>query len=313
MSDNPILVLGKDGQVGKSLQASELARQSDVIFLGRAEYDLIQLEELKTFLLRFKPKTIINAAAYTAVDCAESETELALRLNRDVPALLADYMAQNNESLLIHFSTDYVFSDTQPRAYLEDDVPGPAEQLSAYGRSKLLGEQQIHLAYRAAGALSNMNSRFYILRTSWVYGDGSNYIQKIWSLAHSTEQLSVVDDQFGIPSSSDWLANVCLALIKHRPDSGVYHAVPDGVVSRFGLAEFVLSYVQKYCSSVALKQLLPVSSKNYPMIAKRPQNSSMSNDKLRKVIPSLFEGQENTWTYQVKSYLDYLNEKHCSI
>jgi dTDP-4-dehydrorhamnose reductase len=308
--NSPILVFGRDGQVGRALQVCLENANMPAIFLGRDDCDLTSESSIVEVLSQYQPQVIINAAAYTAVDLAESEVELALNINRDVPALFAQYMAGINNGILIHFSTDYVFSDSKKIAYTEDDLAGPAEILSAYGRSKLLGEQQIQLAYQAAGAAFNQTSKFYILRTSWVYGNGANFIRTIWNLAHTKKQLHVVNDQIGVPTSADWLAKVCESLINKKPNSGIYHAVPDGAISWFDLAKLIVEYLQEHNASIPIKELVPISAKDYPTAARRPYNSRLNNRKLKNTIPDLFQESGVDWENQVINYLDGLNEKH---
>jgi dTDP-4-dehydrorhamnose reductase len=307
------MILGKDGQVGKSLQKVFQNINTEVIFLGREDCDLTNLEKLNEILWKYKPTTIINAAAYTSVDKAESEVELVYSLNILVPLVLAQYLSQIDDGLLIHFSTDYVFSDTKQVPYLEEDAPGPENSLSTYGRSKLAGEQAIQECYQYKDGASEHNSRFYILRCSCVYGDGINFIQKIWNLIQTKEKLFVVSDQVGIATPSYWLAELCRELISKKPQSGIYHAVPDGEVSWFDLAKFVLDYARANQLNIALKELAATQTKDYPIVARRPLNSRLNNLKLKKNIPMLFEGSSNSWKNQVINYLDWLNEKHIQV
>ena len=189
-----ILLLGKDGQVGWQLQRS-LAPHGPVITCGHADCDLTDLDRLRLLVRQIGPSVIVNAAAYTAVDRAEAEPELAMRINGEAPGVLAQEAARLG-ALLIHYSTDYVFDGKKPAPYVESDPAGP---LSVYGRSKLAGEEAI----RAAGCKS------VIFRTSWVFGArGGNFVKSILRLAREKRTLNVVSDQVGSPTPAALIATV---------------------------------------------------------------------------------------------------------
>ncbi|KAB2910478.1 MAG: dTDP-4-dehydrorhamnose reductase, partial [Dechloromonas sp.] len=189
-----ILLLGKDGQVGWQLQRS-LAPHGEVIACGRAQCDLADLERIRSIVRELRPTIIVNAAAYTAVDRAESEPDLAHRINAEAPGVLAEEAARLG-ALLLHYSTDYIFDGAKAAPYVEGDPTGP---LSVYGRTKLEGEAAI----QAAGGKS------VIFRTSWVFGArGNNFVKTILRLAREKETLSVVDDQIGSPTPAAMLATV---------------------------------------------------------------------------------------------------------
>ena len=198
-----ILVFGKDGQLGKAFQElfqKNLIFQSHVIrFVGRSECDLSYADQITDLLKKFQPDLIINAAAYTAVDKAETEANLAFAINADAPELMAKYAVSHGASLL-HFSTDYVFDGNKQGAYTEVDQTNP---LSVYGKSKEAGERAIVETF---GAGANQDSRYAILRTSWVYGDGGNFIRTMLRLAKERPELKVIAYQHGVPTSADWLA-----------------------------------------------------------------------------------------------------------
>lgn len=143
-----------------------------------------------------------------------------------------------------------------------------------------------------------------------MYGDGANFIKTIWNLAQSKQELRVVNDQIGVPTSANWLASVCESLINKDIDSGIYHAVPDGEVSWFELSKLILGYLQQRGVKITLRELLPIPAKDYPTAAKRPYNSKLNNQKLKNAIPSLFQESDFDWKNQVINYLDSLNEKH---
>lgn len=296
-----ILVFGKDGQVGRSLRNCFENVTASVIFLGRQDLDLSDLSGLIQVLNQYQPQVIVNASAYTAVDQAQQERELAFAVNRDAVAVMANYMAQVSDGVLVHYSTDYVYSGERSVPYNESDDTGP---LSVYGQSKLAGDEAIVQAY----ASSNNGSRYFILRTSWVYGDGSNFIRTMLRLAAEKEHLQVVADQYGVPTSSDWLAFVAKQLIFSRVCSGIYHAVPDGRTSWHGLAVFVLRLAQDlgYKMAIDVNNILPIESSQYPVAAPRPKNSCLNNQRLKQALSEIpVNDPFPSWQEQVMSYVVY--------
>lgn len=298
----PIVVFGRDGQIGKALQTYLKDLKMTAIFLGHADCDLSDELSIDQVLNQYQPQVIINAAAYTAVDQAESEPELVFAINAKAPELMARYMANVAHGILVHYSTDYVFADTKKDAYLESDVAGPASQLSIYGQSKLGGERAIEEVFN-----SGKNSRYFILRTSWVYGDGSNFIRTMLRLAGARDQIKVVADQVGVPTSAQWLAEVGIQLAGSRIDSGIYHAVPDGETSWHSLAIFAIETAAAAGEGidVKLENILPIPAADYPLPARRPFNSRMSNQKLKKALSEMmaFTGKYPHWQEQVESYV----------
>jgi dTDP-4-dehydrorhamnose reductase len=282
-----ILVFGKDGQLGKafrdlfkSLNASE---SIDIHYVGRDECDLSNEEAVKNVLAKIAPDLIINTAAYTAVDKAETEVELAFAINAHAPELMATYASKHNATLL-HFSTDYVFDGTQDRSYSESDARSP---LGIYGKSKAAGEELIDKVF--SGSTSG---RFAILRTSWVYGDGQNFIRTILHLAKERDQLRVIHDQYGVPTSAAWLAQVGLDLVLDQHfqlrsfPSGIYHAVPNGETTWHGLACLVIQTAseQGIQLKISPQSIEPILASEYPLPAPRPQNSRLNNAKLRDFL-----------------------------
>jgi dTDP-4-dehydrorhamnose reductase len=311
----PIVVFGRDGQVGKALQVCLNDLKVPAVFLGRNDCDLSNESSIREVLNRYQPQVIINAAAYTAVDKAESERDLAFAINAKAPAVMAHYMANVAHGILVHYSTDYVFADTKQTAYLETDIAGPAEQLSVYGQSKLAGEQAIEEIFNLvqnSGHTSYKDkfSRYFILRTSWVYGDGGNFIRTMLRLASERDQLKVVVDQIGVPSSAQWLAEVGIQLAGSRVESGVYHAVPDGETSWHGLAVFAIETASTAGEGIEVKpeNILPIPAIDYPLPAKRPYNSRLNNAKLKQGLSEMaFTGQYPHWQEQVEAYVkDYV-------
>jgi dTDP-4-dehydrorhamnose reductase len=307
-----ILVFGKDGQLGKAFQ--EFSRknslfQSHVVkFVGRGDCDLSHADQITNLLNNFQPNLIINAAAYTAVDKAETAANVAFAINADAPELMAKYAAQHGSTFL-HFSTDYVFDGVKQGSYLESDQTNP---LSIYGESKEAGEKAIVEAFDSA---SSKNGRYAILRTSWVYGDGNNFIRTILRLAKSHSSLRVINDQYGVPTSADWLAEVgshlalsdsCLRDFR----SGIYHATPSGVTNWYGLAclvtKLALDADQELLVSPA--EITPIPASEYPLPAQRPMNSQLSSGKLkieleRLGLVSKLPHWNTSWDEQVSRYV----------
>ena len=315
LDGQPVLVFGKDGQVGKSLQKLFAQTSLPVIFVGRNECDLERSDAIKSLLNQYQPKIIINAAAYTAVDLAEIEIAKAEQINGLAVGTMASYMANVPNGLLIHFSTDYVFSGNQVTPYDEDDVTGP---LSAYGKSKLSGELAIQSAYleptlqASSNNSTNQNQRtlnlpkYYILRTSWVYGEGNNFIRTMINLAKTREYLKVIQDQWGCPTSSDWLAQIAIQLTSSVPTSGIYNAVVDGSTSWHGLAKFAIERAKLEGAVVTVnsENIKAIPAVEYPLPAPRPYNSILSNHKLKEALKSspLHETFPQ-WESQVESYV----------
>lgn len=272
-----LLVLGRDGQVGTAL-TQLLAPLGTIVALGRDGADLAQPERLAAIVDREQPDVIVNAGAYTAVDKAESEPELAQLVNAGAPGALAR-AAAGRGAWLIHYSTDYVFDGEKPAPYVEDDATGP---LNVYGATKRAGE----LAIAEAGA------KHLIFRTSWVHAPGrNNFVAKILGLAQSRDELKVIDDQIGAPTSARLIAEVTARAVEQiardRPvASGIYHLAASGETSWHGYASYVIGEARK--RGVALKvtpdRVLPVPSSAFPSPAQRPHNSRLSTHKLRTAL-----------------------------
>ncbi len=308
-----ILVFGRDGQVGKALQSCLKDLKVPVVFLGRSDCDLSSESSITQVLNRYQPQVIINAAAYTAVDAAEdaSQRELAFAINAKAPALIAKYIAHVSHGVLVHYSTDYVFADTKKAAYLESDSTGPIDSLCVYGQSKLAGEEEIKKAFNLTLGSDQVTyqdkfSRHFILRTSWVYGEGGNFIRTMLRLAAERDQLKVVADQVGVPTSAQWLAEVGVQMAGSRVESGIYHAVPDGETSWHGLAVFAIETAASCGQGIEIKSenIQAIPATDYPLPAKRPYNSRLNNDKLKKALSEMaFTGQYPHWRDQVEQYV----------
>jgi len=259
-----ILLTGCKGQVGSAL-AQVLAPLGELSAFDRQGLDLLDAASIGSTIARARPEVIINAAAYTAVDRAESESELAFAVNSRAVGELARE-ARAIDALLIHFSTDYVFDGEKPAPYVESDAPNP---LNAYGRSKLAGER----AVAASGC------RHLILRTSWVYGPtGRNFLHAILAAAQAKPELRVVDDQHGAPTSGAAIA-AAVAQILSRGDlreqaAGVYHVSAAGATTWHGFATAILKARGLQTPVVAIR------SDEYPAAARRPRNSLLDNSKI---------------------------------
>jgi dTDP-4-dehydrorhamnose reductase len=266
-----ILLTGKNGQVGWELQRT-LAPLGKVVALDAVELDLADAEAIRQTTRSIRPDIIVNPAAYTAVDKAESEPELAQAVNGTAPGVFAEEARRLN-AWLVHYSTDYVFDGAKAGPYSETDAPNPQ---SVYGRTKLAGEK----AVRAAGG------KHLILRTSWVYGSrGHNFMLTMLRLAKERSELRVVDDQVGAPTWCRSLAEITAQILAqlHAPGNedseraiGTYHLTSSGRVSWHGFAAEIL----QQAAVQPLPNLIAIPSHDYPTPAIRPKNSELSNDKL---------------------------------
>ena len=315
-----ILIFGKDGQLGKAFKtifAQKTEEQHQIQYVGRAECDLANADSIKAVLNQIKPELIINAAAYTAVDKAETEIDLAFVINARAPEIMAQYAVANGASFL-HYSTDYVFDGSKVGFYTEDD---PRNPLGIYGKSKAAGEQAIEDAFAnlPAQLQEQHEAQYAIFRTSWVYGDGGNFIRTILRLAKELESLNIISDQHGVPTSAQWLAQVSLDLalredgqIKRLP-LGIYHAVPSGETTWHGLATLAVQTAGEAGASLKTKPeaIKPILAVEYPLPAPRPMNSRMASNRLQ----ALWKGDADinkraqlleSWDGLVKAYVHQL-------
>ena len=272
-----ILLLGKGGQVGWELQRS-LAVLGNVTALDfdSQEHcgDFSNPQGVAETVRALRPHIIVNAAAHTAVDKAESEPELARLLNATTPGVLAEEAARLG-AWLVHYSTDYVFDGSGERPWSEDDATGP---LSVYGATKLEGEQLI----RQAGC------QHLILRTSWVYAArGGNFAKTMLRLAQERERLTVIDDQWGAPTSAELLADVTAhalrQLLKRPEDGGLYHCVAAGETTWHSYAKYVLEHARQAQAAIKIKatEVAPVPTSAFPTPARRPHNSRLNTTRLQ--------------------------------
>jgi dTDP-4-dehydrorhamnose reductase len=275
-----ILLLGRNGQVGWELQRS-LAPLGEMLALDRHSTgwcgDLSQPERVAQTVRDWRPDVIVNAAAHTAVDKAESEVGLARTLNASAPAALAQAAAETG-AWLVHYSTDYVFDGTGDRPWQEGDATGP---LSVYGQTKLEGE----LAIAASGC------QHLIFRTSWVYAArGGNFAKTMLRLAGERERLTVIDDQHGAPTGADLIADVtahAIRTVRQQPQlTGLYHLVAGGETSWHGYASHVIAQARQLHPELALKvqEIAPVPTSAFPTPAQRPLNSRLATQRLQNAF-----------------------------
>ena len=276
---NPrVLIVGNAGQLGRELEKI-FTGYGAIVGVDRESVDLADAEKTRELVRRTAPDIILNAAAYTAVDRAESERDLAYAINEQAPRVLAEE-AHRHDAIFVHYSTDYIFdggkSEPKSTPWIESDTPNP---LNVYGASKLAGEQ----------AVEGAGGKFLIFRTSWVYGPhGNNFLLTMLRLARERDRLSIVDDQIGGPTTSIELARATHSIVTGilagsfgAPEdwTGLYHMTCGGSVSWFGFAQAIFA---RAAALLALKPptLTPIATKDYPTPAARPRYSVLSNAKL---------------------------------
>ncbi|MGB6055988.1 MAG: dTDP-4-dehydrorhamnose reductase [Burkholderiaceae bacterium] len=280
-----ILLTGKNGQVGYELERS-LQGRGEIIALGRTQMDLSDLAQVRAVIRDLKPTLIINPAAYTAVDQAENEPELAMRINGEAPGVLAEE-AKKLGAVMIHYSTDYVFDGSKSTPYTEDDTPCP---INVYGATKLAGERAI----QAAGI------PHLILRTSWVYGmRGKNFLQTILRLAQERDELRIVADQHGAPTWCRTIADTTAHIVAQghgaqqnlewwQQRTGTYHLSARGQTTWHGFTQEILDRA----GAGKRPTLVPIRTEDYPLPAKRPMHSVLNTERLRQTFCDLPQWQE---------------------
>ncbi|SCZ67328.1 dTDP-4-dehydrorhamnose reductase [Thiohalomonas denitrificans] len=292
-----LLLLGANGQVGWELQRA-LAPLGELIALGRKGQnglcgDLERLDELRETVRAVRPDIIVNAAAYTAVDQAESEPERVEQINAEAPGVLAEEALQQG-ALLVHYSTDYVFDGSGNTPWREDDKPAP---LNVYGASKWRGEQ----------AIRNTGARHLIFRTQWVYAArGKNFIRTMLRLAAERDALKVIDDQTGAPTGAELIADTTAHAIRkavHQPElAGTYNLTAAGETSWHGYARFLIEAARQkgWPLKVADEAIAPVTTDAFPTAARRPHNSRLSLEKLE----TAFDLTMPHWRHGVERVVD---------
>ncbi len=300
-----ILLIGKNGQVGEEL-VHQLPRLGRVTAVGREELDLSRPEDIRSTIRAIRPNLIVNAAAYTAVDKAESDESLARAINARAPAVMADE-AKRAGAALVHFSTDYVFDGSKETPYKEDDLTSP---LSVYGKTKLEGEQ----------AIASVGVPHLIFRTSWVYATrGKNFLLTILRLATQRGELKIVQDQIGAPTWSREIAISTTRILESLPQnenafssavlSGIYHMTAGGETSWYDFAQAILAEAGRQSQAVPwfasatgglpliVRRVVPILTTEYPTPARRPLNSVLSNARLN----STFGFSPPDWREQLHS------------
>lgn len=281
-----LLIIGSNGQLGCEMQRKLSARQVSFYACDYPEIDISDQSSMHDLMDRIRPTAVINCAAYTNVDKAETDEDAAYRVNALGPRILAQLCAQQDIEL-VHVSTDYVFSgqailrDGQPRPYLESDPCAPA---TAYGRTKLAGERFVQDAC----------PKHYILRTAWLYGDGNNFVRTMLKLAQSNPVSRVVNDQIGSPTSTDDLSNAILALLGSG-EYGLYHATCEGCCSWY---DFAVRIFEESCITAKVQ---PVTSEEFPRPAPRPKWSVLDNAHLKQIGKNVFR----PWQDALRSYLEF--------
>ena len=268
-----ILITGINGQVGHALMRELI--DHELIGLTRKDCDLTNPDQIRQVIDLHQPELIINPAAYTQVDQAEDEPELAFQINRDAPKVLAE-KAREYDIPFIHFSTDYVFNGEKKGSYKEDD---PTNPLGVYGASKYAGEE----------AIQHVGGKFYIFRTSWVYSHiGKNFYLTIKKISQERDEIRVVSDQFGVPTPSYFIAKHTQNIIKQlsSKNTGIYHLVPDGQCSWY---EFAKQIITKTTPAFDINNILPVDTDQYPTNAKRPKSSVLDNSLIKTVFMLKFD------------------------
>ena len=293
-----LLLLGENGQVGRELQRS-LAPLGEVVACDRAEIDLEDLLNLQSAICQIEPDAIINAAAYTSVDRAEEEPDIARVVNTDAVGILA-HQAKLLDIPLVHYSTDYVFDGAKQEPYVEDDDTNP---LSVYGSTKLAGEEAI----RASGC------KHLIFRTSWVYGlHGSNFPKTMLRLAQERDELKVVRDQHGVPTSAVLIADITAECFEKslqkeytiEQTAGTYHLTPTGKTNWYEIAKYVLAEAQNHGETLRTTpdMVQPVSTSEFPTATMRPANSLLNTEKLT----STFDVHLPHWKHHLQSLVSEL-------
>ncbi|MBT5861854.1 MAG: dTDP-4-dehydrorhamnose reductase [Gammaproteobacteria bacterium] len=272
-----ILLLGSNGQLGRELER-QLSSVGSVAAFPRSALDITNHRAVTDAVLAIHPNIIVNSAAYTAVDKAETDAELANAVNAEAVANLAQ-IAQKERAWLIHYSTDYVFDGSKPTPYVETDATNP---INVYGASKQAGEE----------AITAVDCQHLILRTSWVIGkDGNNFAKSILRLAAERNSLKVISDQLGVPTSPSLISKITIDAIRAiKQDKawprGIYHLAPQGVSSWHEIAKTVIAYAEQHRLplNTQVADIQAITTAEYPTAAKRPLNSQLDTDKLQSQL-----------------------------
>ena len=275
-----ILITGTNGQVGHALM--QQLNDHELVGLTRKDCDLTKPDQIKQLIDQHQPDLIVNPAAYTKVDQAEDEPELVFLINHDAPRVMAEKAREYNIPF-IHFSTDYVFDGEKKEAYEEDD---PTHPLGAYGQSKCAGEE----------AIKEVDGQYYIFRTSWVYSNiGHNFYLTMKKLSQEHDELKVVADQVGVPTSSQFIAKQIKHIIPqlNQNNTGIYNMVPDGACSWH---EFAKEIIGQTNSQFNLENLHAITTDEFPTKTRRPKNSILNNVKIKQT----FNLEFNHWQRELE-------------
>lgn len=292
-----VIVLGKNGQLGQALSRLTFSEKYEVCFFGQQDLNLAHPEMISPFLDLHKPDWIINAAAYTAVDKAEDEKELAYLINAEAPKQLALWCQKNN-SKLIHYSTDYVFKGEGMKPWTETDMTDP---LNYYGQSKRQGEVFVEA----------VAPEYFIFRTSWVYSPyGKNFLLTMLNLAKERDELRIVSDQIGVPTSADFLAFHAKHVVENSPklQRGIYHLVPAGELSWFEFAEKIFKKALPLKLIHRTPNLIAVKSGEFITKAQRPMNSRLNTHKYAEALGLTLE----PWEAGLDRVLKAVAQEHAS-
>jgi dTDP-4-dehydrorhamnose reductase len=309
-----ILLIGRNGQVGQELQQlfvnQAIASKIQLTALGRQELDLLDAEAIRNAIAEIKPDLTINAAAYTAVDKAETEPEMAMAINGIAPGVMAKAV-QDLKSTLIHISSDYVFDGDRSTPYLESDSTNP---LGIYGQSKLLGEERVQ----------NNCDRHIILRTAWVYGNRGhgNFVKTMLKLGRERDEIRVVSDQIGSPTWAKDIAATIIQLLTaitlsgdrnvttfNVPPMGIYHYTNSGVASWYDFAVAIFEEARSLNLPVKIQQIVPIATSEYPTLAKRPAYSVLAGGKIADALGY----SSSHWRHSLKQMLLELANSQKSI
>ena len=289
-----ILILGGDGQLGSAFKKIFSDLQDTFIFLSKTQVNIEDFSEAKTLIIDISPDVIINCAAYTAVDLAETEVMSANSINNLAMKNISNICYENSISL-VHFSTDYVFDGDSDRPYKEEDETNPK---CIYGKTKLAGEEQIELS----------NCHYIIIRTSWIFSEyGKNFLKTIFKLGKNNETLNIINDQFGCPTYANDIANAVKKIIysdKFKMVSGIYHFAGETSCSWFDFANYIFSEARKLGEKTPSK-IVPVQTGFFPIVADRPYLSALDCEKITKD----FDIEASDWKQGVINSLKILIER----
>jgi len=270
------LLLGAQGMLGSAL--AQIFADTELTALALADLDITNQPAVRDKITTLKPELIINAAAYTDVDGAENDFKNALKVNATAVKYIAE-AAKEIDATLVHYSTDYIFPGDRQKGYDEDDKPGPP--VNRYGQTKLAAEQ----------ALQDVNPRFFILRTAWLYGpNGKNFVDTMLELATKRDELSVINDQFGSPTYTGDLAQATKEIVSGSYEPGIYHTVNSGIATWYEFAQKIFEL-----ASVKIK-VSPIPSTDYPLPADRPKYSVLNNNRGPKFRP---------WNQALEDYIQH--------